>query len=108
MRRWALAVVLTAITAAVACSPSNERPSEKTTTTERPQETTTTTPDTTQPTTTPAETGTGHGSLANCLREHGVPPAPGPTTGLPPGVDPAVWQQALAECSSLVPGPPGQ
>lgn len=62
-------------------------------------------PDTTSETT--AEAPGGHGSLAQCLREHGVPAAPGPTAGPPPGIDPATWQQAMAACSSLAPGPAG-
>jgi hypothetical protein len=51
-------------------------------------------------------TPTGHGSLAQCLRNHGVPAAPGPT-GPPPGVDPAMWSQAMQTCASLAPGPAG-
>ncbi|WP_370464417.1 hypothetical protein [Mycolicibacterium sp. 018/SC-01/001] len=47
----------------------------------------------------------GHGSLAYCLGQHGVPSAPGPMTGPPPGVDPATWEAAMRECSSLAPGP---
>jgi hypothetical protein len=50
---------------------------------------------------------TGHGSLAQCLREHGVPAAPGPGAGPPPGVDPGTWEQAMRSCSSLAPGPAG-
>ena len=50
---------------------------------------------------------TGHGTLAQCLSEHGVPSAPGPAVGPPPGVDPATWQQAMQACSSLAPGPAG-
>ena len=47
----------------------------------------------------------GHGSLAYCLREHGVATGPGPAPGPPPGVDGDTWEQAMAECSSLAPGP---
>jgi hypothetical protein len=50
---------------------------------------------------------TGHGSLAQCLSEHGVPAAPGPMTGPPPGVDSDTWNQAMQTCSSLAPGPAG-
>ncbi|HEY9265626.1 MAG TPA: hypothetical protein VIQ11_13575 [Mycobacterium sp.] len=47
----------------------------------------------------------GHGSLAYCLSQHGMPAPPGPTADAPPGVDPAAWHQAMLECSSLAPGP---
>ena len=50
---------------------------------------------------------TGHGSLAQCLSEHGVPAAPGPAAGPPPGVDPGTWDEAMQSCSSLAPGPAG-
>jgi hypothetical protein len=51
--------------------------------------------------TTPAE----HGSLAHCLSEHGIPAAPGPTAGPPPGVSDQTWHEAMQACSSLAPGP---
>jgi hypothetical protein len=47
----------------------------------------------------------GHGSYAECLNEHGVPAAPGPSTGPPAGVDRAAWDEALKSCASLAPGP---
>ncbi|WP_404822818.1 hypothetical protein [Mycolicibacterium baixiangningiae] len=47
----------------------------------------------------------GHGSYAECLNEHGVPAAPGPSTGPPAGVDRAAWDEALLSCASLAPGP---
>ena len=50
---------------------------------------------------------TGHGSLAQCLSEHGVPSAPGPAAGPPPGVDPDTWDKAMQTCASLAPGPAG-
>ena len=50
---------------------------------------------------------TGHGSLAQCLSEHGVPAAPGPAAGPPPGVDPDTWDEAMQSCSTLAPGPAG-
>ncbi|MGE0214297.1 hypothetical protein [Mycolicibacterium sp.] len=50
-------------------------------------------------------TSVGHGSLAYCLSQHGVPAPPGPPSGPPPGVDPQTWDDALQECSSLAPGP---
>ena len=49
----------------------------------------------------------GHGSLAYCLSEHGVATGPGPAPGPPPGVDAETWERAMAECSSLAPGPAG-
>jgi hypothetical protein len=52
-------------------------------------------------------TPAGHGSLAHCLSEHGVPAAPGPAAGPPPGVDQNSWHQAMQACSSLAPGPAG-
>ncbi|MBU9763238.1 hypothetical protein FR943_05180 [Mycobacterium sp. TNTM28] len=53
------------------------------------------------PTAPPAE----HGNYAHCLSEHGVPTAPGPTTGPPAGVDEQTWQEATKACSTLAPGP---
>jgi hypothetical protein len=50
---------------------------------------------------------TGHGSLARCLTEHGVPAAPGPAVGPPPGVPEDTWKQAIEACASLAPGPAG-
>ena len=52
-------------------------------------------------------TPAGHGSLAQCLSEHGVLAAPGPAAGPPPGVDPGTWNEAMQSCSSLAPGPAG-
>jgi hypothetical protein len=49
----------------------------------------------------------GHGGFAHCLGEHGVPAAPGPAVGPPPGVDQNTWQRAMQECASLAPGPAG-
>ncbi|PEG43812.1 hypothetical protein CRI77_04340 [Mycolicibacterium duvalii] len=53
------------------------------------------------------ETGGGHGSYASCLDQHGVPAPAGPVSGPPPGVDVDTWESAMAECSSLAPGPAG-
>ena len=50
---------------------------------------------------------TGHGGFAHCLSEHGVPTAPGPAAGPPPGVDQDTWHRAMQACSSLGPGPAG-
>jgi hypothetical protein len=54
-----------------------------------------------QETAAPAE----HGGFAHCLGEHGVPAAPGPAAGPPPGVDADTWQKAMQACSTLAPGP---
>jgi len=93
MRRWAIVAVLAAAIGAAACSPPGESPSEA--------------PRPTAPSSTSVAPSAGHGSLAQCLSRHGVPAPPGPTTGPPPGVDPATWEKAMAECSSLAPGPVG-
>jgi len=54
----------------------------------------------------PTATSTaGHGGYAGCLAEHGVPAAPGPIAGPPPGVSQQTWDQATQACSSLAPGP---
>ncbi len=55
---------------------------------------------------TTSETQSGHGSLAQCLTEHGVPAAPGPA-GPPPGVDPGAWNEAMQACATYAPGPAG-
>ena len=47
----------------------------------------------------------GHGSLAYCLGQHGMPASPGPVSAPPAGVDPAAWEAAMHSCSSLAPGP---
>nr|WP_240761133.1 hypothetical protein [Mycolicibacterium sp. CR10] len=59
------------------------------------------------PTSTSVAPSVGHGSLAYCLGQHGIPAPPGPTTGPPPGVDPARWHEAMVACASLAPGPAG-
>jgi hypothetical protein len=48
---------------------------------------------------------TDHGAFAHCLSQHGVPTAPGPAVGPPPGVDQDTWHKAMQACSSLAPGP---
>jgi len=50
-----------------------------------------------------------HGSLAECLKDHGVDESAGPAAvlGPPTGVDPAAWQAAMKACSTLAPGPAG-
>ncbi|KUI43486.1 hypothetical protein AU197_22320 [Mycobacterium sp. IS-1590] len=57
--------------------------------------------------TTASETPAGHGSLAQCLDEHGVPAAPGPAAGPPPGVDAETWNEAMRACATFAPGPAG-
>ncbi|WP_179473630.1 hypothetical protein [Mycolicibacterium vinylchloridicum] len=58
------------------------------------------------PSTTPNAAPAEHGSLAQCLHQHGVPDSAGPAVlGPPAGVDPGVWEQARRACSPLEPGP---
>ncbi|MGV0851922.1 hypothetical protein [Mycolicibacterium phlei] len=68
----------------------------------QPSEPSPETPSQTPPQT--SEAPAHHGSLAQCLTDHGVPAAPGPA-GPPPGVDPGAWQEAMAACASFAPGP---
>jgi hypothetical protein len=83
MRVLSMAVGLAAAGLLAACSSSTPPPQ---------QPSTSTTPE-------------GHGSFAHCLSEHGVPAAPGPAVGPPPGVDQSTWHSAMQACSSLAPGP---
>jgi hypothetical protein len=55
------------------------------------------------------ETGSNHGSLAECLRSQGVSEASGPAAvlGPPAGVDPAKWDAAMKACATFAPGPAG-
>jgi len=62
-------------------------------------------PDPTNPPATSETPSTGHGALAECLSEFGVPAAAGPAAGPPPGVDEDTWHEALQACSPLGPGP---
>ncbi|MDZ4264136.1 MAG: hypothetical protein U1D00_00255 [Mycobacterium sp.] len=91
MRLLSLIAALTAAGAVAACSAPAELPAGST-------------PESTSTSVTPS---VGHGSLAYCLSRHGMPAPPGPATEAPPGVDPAAWHEAMAECSSLAPGPAG-
>ena len=58
------------------------------------------------PSATPSPAPAEHGSLAQCLHQHGVPDSAGSAVlGPPAGVDPGVWDQARKACSPLEPGP---
>jgi len=62
--------------------------------------------------TTPTGTGTtgapaAHGSLAECLRDHGIDEPANAVMGPPAGVDQVTWDQAMKLCSPLGPGPGG-
>lgn len=54
-------------------------------------------------------TPSSHGTLAECLKAHGIADAGGPAAvlGPPNGVDPAAWDSAMKACSTLAPGPAG-
>jgi hypothetical protein len=86
MRRRNSAAVVAAAFVLAACS-SNQAPSE---------------PSSTEP-------AASHGSLAECLKTHGVDESSGPAAvlGPPAGVDPATWEAAMQACSTLAPGPAG-
>ena len=49
----------------------------------------------------------GHGSLSECLRSNGIADASSAVLGPPADVDPEIWDQAMAACSTLAPGPAG-
>ncbi|ULE35285.1 hypothetical protein [Mycobacterium sp. IDR2000157661] len=86
MRRLSVVIAAAAILAGCASEPPGDQPPSPTT-------------DVT------SEAPSGHGSLAQCLDEQGVPSAPGPGGGPPAGVAPDAWRQAMAACSALAPGP---
>ena len=50
---------------------------------------------------------TAHGSLAECLRDHGIDEPVNAVMGPPAGVDQVTWDQAMKLCSPLGPGPGG-
>ena len=62
-----------------------------------------------EPTGSPAPTGApaAHGSLAECLRDHGIDEPANAVMGPPAGVDQVTWDQAMKLCSPLGPGPGG-
>ncbi|BBY57818.1 hypothetical protein [Mycolicibacterium sarraceniae] len=102
MRRLAFGVATATTAILAACAPA-PTPSQPTVISPAPS-TTGGTPTTTSATTSvnPGE----HGSLGQCLHEHGVPDSAGPAVlGPPAGVDPGVWDQARKACSPLEPGP---
>ncbi|MGB3355963.1 MAG: hypothetical protein WBB00_24800 [Mycobacterium sp.] len=106
MRAVKTVAALVAVGITVACSAPAEAPDGTSPDSTSPDGTS---PDGTTSESTPTSVApsVGHGSLAYCLGQHGMPAPPGPATGPPPGVDPAKWEQAMAECSSLAPGPAG-
>jgi hypothetical protein len=62
-----------------------------------------------EPTGSPAPSGApaAHGSLAECLRDHGIDEPANAVMGPPAGVDQVTWDQAMKLCSPLGPGPGG-
>jgi len=103
MRRLATGVATAATAVLAGCTPAPS-PSQPTVISPAPGTTglATTSPSFAPPSVSPSE----HGSLAQCLREHGVPDSAGPAVlGPPTGVDPGVWDQARKACSPLEPGP---
>ena len=58
-------------------------------------------------TTAPTGAPAAHGSLAECLRDHGIDEPASAVMGPPAGVDQVTWDQAMTLCSALGPGPGG-
>lgn len=62
-----------------------------------------------EPAPSPAEgaANPAHGSLADCLKAHGVTETGGSPVvlGPPAGVDPGTWDTAMKSCATLAPGP---
>ncbi|OBB48309.1 hypothetical protein [Mycobacterium sp. 852002-51961_SCH5331710] len=105
MRAILFAAGLAAAATLAGCS--SEPPTEEPTTTSgTPAQTTASTTSEAPAQPTASETPSGHGSLAQCLTDHGVPAAPGPA-GPPAGVDPGVWNEAMQACATFAPGPAG-
>ncbi|OYN81674.1 hypothetical protein [Mycolicibacterium sphagni] len=102
MRRSLLGVAAAALAVLVGCAPT-PNPSQPTVISPAPSTSGVATSSSAAPTSAaPAQ----HGSLAECLHEHGVPDSAGAVVlGPPAGVDPGVWDQARKACSALEPGP---
>ncbi|MCX2928805.1 hypothetical protein ORI20_00865 [Mycobacterium sp. CVI_P3] len=100
MRRPTLGAAAAAAAAVLAgCTPA-PTPSQPTAISPAPSSTDASTPVTT------GDSPAGHGSLAQCLHQHGVPESAGSAViGPPASVDPGVWEQARKACSALQPGP---
>ncbi|KUI46598.1 hypothetical protein AU198_03155 [Mycobacterium sp. GA-1199] len=103
MRAIMVVACLAATAALAGCA--SEQPAEQQPATSQAPAQTTTSRAPAQPTT--SEAPAGHGSLAQCLDEHGVPAAPGPVAGPPPGVDAETWNEAMQACATFAPGPAG-
>ncbi|MBB3601820.1 hypothetical protein FHT40_001453 [Mycolicibacterium sp. BK556] len=102
MRRLAIGVATAATAILAGCTPT-PTPSQPSVISPAPSSTGLAT---TTSTTSPASAE--HGSLAQCLHQHGVPDSAGAAVlGPPAGVDPGVWDQARKACSTLEPGPAG-
>lgn len=104
MMRAVMVVAGLAAAAALAGCASEQPAEQQPTTSQAPAQTTTSQA---PAQTTTSETPSGHGSLAQCLDEHGVPAAPGPAAGPPPGVDAETWNRAMQACATFAPGPAG-
>lgn len=85
MRRVQTVVVASAAVVLSACSSTSTKPE----------------------TSTPSSAPAAHGSLAECLKSHGVTEAGGAPAvlGPPDGIDPGTWDEAMKACSTLAPGP---
>jgi hypothetical protein len=101
MRSVAFGVATAATAILAGCAPA-PTPSQPTVISPAPTTGLATTSTSTTTSVSPAE----HGSLAQCLHQHGVPDSAGAgVRGPPAGVDPGVWDQAKKACSPLEPGP---
>ena len=100
MRRLSFGVAAAATAILAGCAPT-PTPSQPTVISPAPSTTSQT------QVSTPSSVGPSeHGSLAQCLHQHGVPDSAGTAVlGPPAGLDPGVWDQARKACSQLEPGP---